>query len=113
MKADELTVSRGWTFKVLGDDTCTCYQQYQYNQYSVLDALPSGTRCCSFVQAGRCYHLLFPPDKIQNSSQEPSVAACLSPSFSTHGDMKQTKEQAILLFSGIFNCDEKGLCRFL
>lgn len=28
-------------------------------------------------------------------------------------NMKQTREQAILLFSGIFNCDGKGLCRLL
>lgn len=59
---------------------------------------------CSAQTQSRIHFSLFPTFI---DAQPPLPHPLLSQS-----NMKQTREQAILLFSGIFNCDEKGLCRF-
>lgn len=79
---------------------------------------PQSQDQCTLVKVRGCYQVLFTPErhsKIHNSLLQPSVMlSCISlTTLFFQSNMKQTREQAILLFSGIFNCDEKGLCRFL
>lgn len=78
---------------------------------------PVSHDCCAFVTVRGCGQVPRSPQtqpKIHFSLLQPSTAQPQFPHpFSPQSNMKQTREQAILLFSGIFNCDEKGLCRFL